>query len=169
MKKILVIVIIVVILIIGIIGFVLINNNNNVENNENANQENNNGNDDSVKEEEGDILQIRVSDGANTIIYELNDSDAARDLYEQLPISIEVEDYSTNEKIFYPENELNVNDTPLASGGLGVLAYYEPWGDVVMFYDDFRENNSLYELGHAISGENSIRNLSGNIAIEKND
>lgn len=28
-------------------------------------------------------------------------------------------------------------DTPQASSGTGTLACYAPWGDVVMFYDDF--------------------------------
>ena len=46
-------------------------------------------------------------------------------------------------------------------------AYYEPWGDVVMFYDDFSSNNDLYELGKVIDGVDMIENLSGNIVIEK--
>ena len=81
---------------------------------------------------------------------------------------IEVEDYSTNEKIFYPPNELDVTNTPLASNGEnGVLAYYEPWGDVVMFHDSFDLANDLYQLGNAIEGIENIENLSGEITIEK--
>ena len=51
-------------------------------------------------------------------------------------LTIEVEDYSTNEKIFYPPQALDTTDAPLAEGGAGVLAYYAPWGDVVMFCKD---------------------------------
>ena len=95
-------------------------------------------------------------------------SDGAKSLYEQLPLKIEVEDYSTNEKIFYPPNELDVTNTPLASNGEnGVLAYYEPWGDVVMFHDSFDLANDLYQLGNAIEGIENIENLSGEITIEK--
>ena len=110
--------------------------------------------------------QIAVQSGGNTIVYELNDSPAADALYEQLPLTIEVEDYSTNEKIFYPPRELDTADTPLADDGAGTLAYYAPWGDVVMFFDDYSENASLYELGQAVSGEELVSQLSGTIMID---
>ena len=54
---------------------------------------------------------------------------------------------------------------PAASGGAGVLAYYEPWGDVVLFYDDFSENASLFALGRAVSGAESIRDLAGTVTV----
>ena len=118
------------------------------------------------KEEVEDEMIIRVSSGDNVITFELNDSKAAKDLYSQLPLDLEVSDFSTNEKVFYPE-KLDASDAPFAKGGKGVLAYYEPWGDVVMFYDDFSSNNDLYELGKVIDGVDMIENLSGNIVIEK--
>ena len=110
--------------------------------------------------------QIRVSaqDGSE-IIFELNDSSAASDLYEQLPLSVEIEDFSDNEKIFYPE-ELDISDTPLAGTEIGTLAYYAPWGDVVMFYGEYSEKPSLYELGHVVSGGEVIPELTGTVMIE---
>ena len=42
--------------------------------------------------------QIQIAFGENTLVYELNDSQAAADLYDQLPLTLEIEDYSTNEK-----------------------------------------------------------------------
>lgn len=109
---------------------------------------------------------ISVSFGENTVIYELNDSKAADSLYAQLPLTIDVEDYSTNEKIFYPPQELNTVDTPTANSGAGTLAYYESWGDVVMFYDDYNENPSLYELGQVVSGGELISQMSGTVTVE---
>ena len=114
-------------------------------------------------------MQISVENNGNTIIFELNDSQAATDLYEQLPLTIETEDFSDNEKIFYPPEELNTEDAPLAEGGEGVLAYYAPWGDVVMFYDDFGANGSLFALGQAVSGQELIGQLSGEITIEASE
>lgn len=115
----------------------------------------------------GKTMKIRVTNQENTIIYELNNSLAAQNLYNQLPIITEVENYSNNEKIFYPNETLDTTDTPLAKrGGEGVLAYYEPWNDIVMFYDNFSSNSSLYELGKAVEGSNNIKNLSGEITIE---
>lgn len=111
-------------------------------------------------------LRLTTEDGT-VIEYALNDSQAAADLYSQLPLTIEVEDYSTNEKIFYPPEELDTGDAPEAAGGAGVLAYYESWGDVVMFYDDFGTASGLYELGMVTSGSENISELSGSVRIEQ--
>ena len=111
------------------------------------------------------IIKLTTTNN-QTIEIELNNSPSANDLYNQLPLSIDLEDYSTNEKIFYPPNKLNTESTPKATPKIGTLAYYEPWGDVVIFYDDFRANNDLYELGHIISGEDIVSELSGTVTIE---
>ena len=112
-------------------------------------------------------IKITVKANGKTTVFELNNSPAARDLYAQLPLSITVENYSNNEKIFYPPKKLNTSDTPKADARVGTLAYYAPWGDVVMFYLDFGSAAGLYELGHAISGSEYIRGMSGTIQIEK--
>lgn len=110
--------------------------------------------------------QIRVTcDGAEAV-YELNDSAAADALYAQLPLTLPVEDFSTNEKVFYPPDALDTSDTPLASGGTGTLAYYAPWGDVVLFYDEYSGNPSLYELGRIVSGGELVSGFSGEITVE---
>lgn len=115
----------------------------------------------------GTIREISVQANGNTIVFELNNSPAASDLYSQLPLNIQVENYSTNEKIFYPPKKLDTTDTPLADAQAGTLAYYAPWGNVVMFYDSFGTANGLYELGRAVLGEEWIEGLSGTIQIEK--
>jgi hypothetical protein len=112
-------------------------------------------------------MQISVKANGNTTVFELNNSPAARELYGQLPLSISVENYSNNEKIFYPPEKLNTSDTPQADARAGTLAYYAPWGDVVMFYGRFGSAAGLYELGHAISGSEHISGMSGTIQIEK--
>lgn len=110
--------------------------------------------------------QISVTCGDTQVVYELNDSPAAQSLLSQLPLTVEVENFSTNEKVFYPPQELDTSDTPLAEGGTGTLAYYAPWGDVVLFYDSFSANGSLYELGEAVSGAEDIGQMSGTITVE---
>lgn len=110
--------------------------------------------------------QISVTCGDLQVVYALNDSPAAQSLLSQLPLTVAVEDFSTNEKVFYPPRELDTSDTPLAEGGAGTLAYYAPWGDVVLFYDSFSANGSLYGLGEAVSGAESIGQMSGTITVE---
>ena len=112
-------------------------------------------------------MRVRVAANGKTTVFELNTSQAAKDLYAQLPLSIKVENYSNNEKIFYPPNKLNTNNTPQADAKVGTLAYYAPWGDVVMFYGDFGSAPGLYELGHAVSGSNLINQMTGILSIEK--
>lgn len=122
----------------------------------------------SIEMEESNVEtnQISVTCGDTQVVYELNDSSAAQSLLSQLPLTVEVEDFSTNEKVFYPPQELDTSDTPLAEGGAGTLAYYAPWGDVVLFYDSFSANGSLYELGEAVSGVENIGQMSGTITVE---
>lgn len=117
--------------------------------------------------EEDEPMRISVRADEDTVVFELNDSRAAQMLYEQLPLTIEVENYSTNEKIFYPPQKLDTGDAPQADGGAGTLAYYAPWGDVVMFYGDFSASGGLYELGNAVSGGAQILQLSGTVQIER--
>lgn len=118
---------------------------------------------------EGENMEklIEVKGNAGSIIYRLNNSTAADDLWNQLPMTLNVDNFSTNEKIFYPGRELRTVNTPLAEGGSGTLAYYRPWGNIVMFYDRFSPNSSLYELGEAISGEENIGRLTGRISVHK--
>lgn len=116
----------------------------------------------------GKNMKISVESNGNTTIYELNNSGASKDLISQLPLEIAVENYSHDEKIYYPPNKLTTNNTPLASNAVtGTLAYYAPWGDVVMFYKDFGSASGLYELGKVVSGKEYIKDMSGTILIKK--
>ncbi len=119
---------------------------------------------DRSENEQEETMRISVKSEEYEIIYELNSSPAASQLYAQLPLTVEVEPFSNNEMTFYPE-ALSVEDTPLSDGAPGSLSYYAPWGDVVMFYAPCTPNNSLYELGTVVSGEEHIANLSGIITV----
>lgn len=115
----------------------------------------------------GDMQILIEGQHTQPIVFQLDDSKAARSLYDQLPITLEVEDYSSDEKIFYPEEKLEIHDAPKAKGPAGTLAYYEPWGNVVMYYGVCNGANGLYALGEVISGADQIAQLSGNIQISK--
>lgn len=121
----------------------------------------------SVNNIKENTMQIRVQSSGYTIIFELNNSQAATQLYNQLPLEIKVENYSNDEKIFYPPDKLSTSNTPTANAKYGTLAYYAPWGDVVMFYKDFGSASGLYDLGHVTSGKEYIKELSGIIQIKK--
>ncbi len=125
----------------------------------------------SMEEKKVEERIMTVTDaGGKTVRIRLNDSPAADSLYAQLPLSVELDNYSDNEKIFYPPTKLDTGDSPKAETGKpGTLAYYAPWGDVVLFYGNFRPNPELYELGKIESSIDEVAALTvGKTEIGKN-
>ena len=110
---------------------------------------------------------IQVKNQEKIIIYQLNESEAAKSLLAQLPLSKEVENYSHNEKIVYLSSTLDTAKTPSATGGIETLAYFEPWGNLVFYYGDFGPYPGLYELGQLVQGQEYIQHLSGTVEISE--
>lgn len=110
---------------------------------------------------------ITISDATHSIQYKLNNnSSASKSLLDQLPFRTDTVPFSNNEITFYPDKKLDVANTPLADGEIGILAYYAPWGDVVMFFGEYSRNSSLYELGKIVSDFDDIKNITGKIEIK---
>lgn len=112
-------------------------------------------------------IYITTGDG-NEIVFQLNASPAADAFYRQLPLSVSVEDYAGSEKIFYPPEALDTGDTPAAQGPAGTLAYYEPWGNIAIFYGECGGADGLYGLGRAVSGTEFIAGMTGEVKIDSN-
>ncbi|MGE4552263.1 MAG: cyclophilin-like fold protein [Desulfovibrionaceae bacterium] len=111
-------------------------------------------------------MHMTVDANGKAIVFELNGSTAAQALLAQLPLSVDVENYGGIEKIFYPPKKLDTAGmSPARSCPSGTLAYYAPWGDVVLFYGAFGSAPGLYELGHAVQGGEHIKSLSGIIRV----
>lgn len=109
---------------------------------------------------------IKVSNVDRCVIYQLNDSEAAKGLLKQLPIKTKVENYASNEKIVYLKANLPIQNTPLANHGISTLSYFEPWNNIVMYYDEFGPYPGLYEIGQLIQGQEEVIKLQGEITIE---
>jgi hypothetical protein len=120
-----------------------------------------------TKELKESNMKINVNFNENLVVFELNSSNAAKELYSMLPLEVAVENFSNNEKIFYLPKKLDTKNTSLANAKIGTLAYYAPWGNVVMFYGDFGSASGLYELGKVVIGSEHIKNMSGTIKISK--
>lgn len=110
-------------------------------------------------------MKIRVTSGSTSVVFALNDTQAAQELFTQLPLTVDVENFSTNEKIFYPKTKLDITGATEAYAKKGSLCYYAPWGNVVMFYAHFGQGTRLYSLGEAIEGVDNIEKLRGKITI----
>lgn len=111
-------------------------------------------------------MQLKLTNNGKTVLFELNDSPAAQALSAQLPLNLKLEDYGRTEKIFYPA-KLAVGKTPKATGKRGELAYYAPWGDVVIFYHDFGPASGLYALGKCVSDLEKLAELKGESLLER--
>ena len=112
-------------------------------------------------------MKIKVSDGTNAVTFELDETSAAKSLYGMLPMDVAVENYSNNEKIFYPTATVTYgSDCSEGDCPAGTLALFSPWGNVVMYYGAASRYSGLYILGKAVEGTDIIRHLSGTIHIE---
>ena len=111
-------------------------------------------------------MEISVSDGTHTVIYQLNNSGPAASLYRMLPLDAEVKNYGSNEKIFYPEQPVDAAGGIEGGGDAGGLALFSPWGNVVMYYGSFSAYPGLYLLGQATQGADQVQHLTGTIHVE---
>ncbi len=112
--------------------------------------------------------RIKVTDGNHNVTFELNETSAAQSLYNMLPTTREVQNYSTNEKIFYPETAISYSSDCIEGAcPAGTLALFSPWGNVVMYYGDASQYSGLYILGNAVEGADQISELTGDITVSK--
>lgn len=121
----------------------------------------------SMHSEKESPMKISLKNQGKTLAFELNNSPAAQEFYDQLPLSIEIKDFSDNEKIFYPSKKLTTENTPIAYAVKGTLAYFAPWGNMTVFYKDYGQGTDLYEIGHILSGQEDLSDLSGTVEINK--
>lgn len=96
----------------------------------------------------------------------LYDTPAANALYDMLPLELTFEDFNGIEKIAYMDNELPTEGEPDEfDPDVGDLCLYAPWGNLSIFYKDFRNSNGLISLGHIDSGMEVIANMQGDFSV----
>lgn len=96
----------------------------------------------------------------------LYDTPAANALYDMLPLELAFEDFNGIEKIAYMDNELPTEGEPNEfDPDVGDLCLYAPWGNLSIFYKDFRNSNGLISLGHIDSGMEVISNMQGDFSV----
>ena len=82
---------------------------------------------------------------------------------------MEVSNYSSNEKIFYPPAALDETEGIEGYGPYGTLAYFSPWDNMVMYYSEMEPYPGLFILGSPLEGEESIPNMSGSVTVDRID
>lgn len=93
--------------------------------------------------------KLKLTINGQEIGVTLYDTPAANALYNMLPLELTFEDYNGIEKISYLSEKLSTEGEPEGCNpAVGDLCLYAPWGNLSIFYKDFRYSNSLVLLGH---------------------
>ena len=111
----------------------------------------------------GELVELTFSGGRAAL--ELNESASARDLLTMLPLTLTFEDYNSTEKIAYPPRKLTTRGAPASCDpSKGDFALYAPWGNLVIFYNDFTASPGLVPLGRVKSGLGKLAAMNGRFA-----
>jgi len=104
--------------------------------------------------------KLKLTVDGREIVIELYDTPAANALYEMLPLELSFEDFNNIEKISYLQDALPTEGEPDGCDpDVGDFCLYAPWGNLSVFYKDFRYSNGLIKLGKIESGEEWMEQL----------
>ncbi|MQB12961.1 MFS transporter [Agrobacterium sp. ICMP 6402] len=101
-------------------------------------------------------VKIKLTSGENTMTAVLYDNPSARDFASMLPLDLRIADFSSNEKIAYLPRKLTVEGHgPFDNERPYDLCYYMPWGNLAMFYANYR-HPGLIRLGRFEQGYEAL-------------
>lgn len=112
--------------------------------------------------------KIKLTFEGNEIYALINNSKAGNDFLSLLPLSVKAEDFNSTEKIFYLSKKLNIENEPDGiNPKAGDITYYAPWGNIAIFYKNFRYSNNLIYLGkfENVSDVEKLSNMKGDFDI----
>ena len=139
---------------------------NNTENNVNATSKVENTEIEGAEENMANARIKLTVNGSEEVFANLEDNVASREFLEMLPLTLTFEDFNNTEKIANIPSELTVDGLPSGyTPEVGDLAYYAPWGNISVFYKDFRYSNSLYKLGTLESGTDIFENMNEDFEV----
>ncbi len=110
--------------------------------------------------------RIRIAIGADEVIVKMLDNATASDFLSQLPMTVQLEDYASAEKIAYLPRKLSTEGAPAGfDPSVGDLTYYAPWGNLAFFYKDQPYASGLVPLGAIESGMATLAAASGKVSV----
>lgn len=113
-----------------------------------------------------DTHELKMTVNGTEIRIVLYDTPTAEALRCALPMELSFTDYNGTEKIAYPPESLPTDGEPDGCDpDEGDLCLYAPWGNLCIFYRDFRYSQSLIKLGHIVSGMDAISGMSGDFTV----
>jgi hypothetical protein len=98
-------------------------------------------------------MKLKIITPHKVITATLVDSATSRDFVSLLPITLTLKDYASNEKISDLPRRLSTEGAPAGNTpSTGDVSYYSPWGNLAIFYKDFRYSSGLIKLGKIDGG-----------------
>ena len=84
-------------------------------------------------------MKISLSANSSVLTATIFENPSARDFLTLLPLDLKMEDYASNEKIGYLPGKLATDGSgPFDNEAIGDLAYYAPWGNLIIYYGPYR-------------------------------
>lgn len=102
-------------------------------------------------------IKITLND-AKVVTAKMEDNEAAKEFVALLPLTLNLKDYNSTEKISDLPKKLSKKGVPAAIvPSAGDIAYYAPWGNLAIFYREFGNSPGLIKLGAIDSGIEAFR------------
>jgi hypothetical protein len=102
-------------------------------------------------------MKIHLKLQGKTLTATLYDTPAAQDFASMLPLTLTLKDYPQTEKISDLPRKLTTKGSPAgADPSVGDIAYYAPWGNLALFYRDFRYSEGLILIGKLDGGVETL-------------
>lgn len=106
------------------------------------------------EDREGTPIRITIDD--QTLDATVWDTPAGQDLLDQLPLTLSFEDLNGQEKVGHLDDPLTMDGMPDGDDPqIGDLGWYEPWGNVVLYYGDVDYWDGIARIGR-IHGDLSV-------------
>ncbi|WP_432633308.1 cyclophilin-like fold protein [Brachyspira sp.] len=113
----------------------------------------------------GGKTMIKMTFGGNEIYGEVLNTQSGKEFLSQLPANLKFEDYNSTEKISYLPTKLSGQGEPEGfTPKRGDISYYMPWGNLAIFYRDFRYSRSLIKIG-TLNDIDKLANMRGSFEV----
>ena len=103
------------------------------------------------------MTDIRITVDDQTFTAQLADHPTARDLVDQIPLTLRFRDFNGVEKIAKLPRPLTMEGVP---GGddpeINDIGYYAPSGDLVLYYGDVGYFNGIVRIGRLDAADTSV-------------
>ena len=113
----------------------------------------------------GGKTMIKMTFAGNEIYGEILNTRSGKEFLSQLPATLKFEDYNSTEKISYLPTKLSGQGEPEGfTPKRGDISYYMPWGNLAIFYRDFRYSRSLIKIG-TLNDIDKLENMRGSFEV----